>query len=158
MGASGPRADLQETSASKGVRRPEPNQGILKLRRFTSVIPPRSDSLLLFPLLFRNKRDGSALLSRSDRALKAISSASHSHIQRDPNYLNADNYLKLSLHVHVRHRAFTRPYSFRVARFYLPPTFTLETSIFCSKESAVLAGFTEPGVHRPLASYPRIYI
>lgn len=95
MGASGPRADSQETSASKGVRRPEPNQGILKLRRFTSVIPPRSDSLLLFPLLFRNKRDGSALLSRSDRALKGISSASHSPVQRDPNYLNADNYSKL---------------------------------------------------------------
>lgn len=95
MGASGPRADSQETSASKGVRRPEPNQGILKLRRFTSVIPPRFDSLLLFPLLFRNKRDGSALLSRSDRALKGISSASHSPVQRDPNYLNADNYSKL---------------------------------------------------------------
>lgn len=113
---------------------------------------------LTFSFAFSKQKTDPHCYRALNRALKAISSASHSPIQRDPNYLNADNYLKLSLHVHVRHRAFTRPYSFRVARFYLPPTFTLETSIFCSKESAVLAGFTEPGVHRPLASYPRIYI
>lgn len=109
MEASGPRADSEETSASKGVRRPEPNQGILKLyfRDPAAFRGTRSYFFLHFFLHCRHATKGETDPYRCEDRVSHSHSNNPIRIIQTAIIILKSKWKLLSLHI-VRHGAFTR--------------------------------------------------